>query len=50
MAFWYLERKGIPFMDIWFSFGKLPGTIDPDHYAQKLNEASAICFINLVVM
>jgi len=50
MSFWYLERSGIAFMDIWFSFGNLPDTIDPDYYAQKLNEASSIYFVNLVVM
>lgn len=50
MSFWYLERQGIPFKDLWFSFGVLPDSIDPDYYAQKLNEASSIYFVNLVVM
>ncbi len=42
MAFWYLERNGIPFRDLCFSFGNLPDTIDSDYYNQKLNEASSI--------
>ena len=50
MAFWYLQRQGIPFRDIWFSFGDLPSTIDPGFYAQQLNVASSIYFVNLVVM
>ncbi|KAK0727570.1 hypothetical protein B0T26DRAFT_738235 [Lasiosphaeria miniovina] len=50
MAYWYLERNGIAFSDIWFSFGNLPDTIDPDYYAQKLNEASSVYFVTLVVM
>ncbi|EEY16343.1 calcium-transporting ATPase [Verticillium alfalfae VaMs.102] len=50
MAFWYLERNGIHFSDLWFSFGVLPDTIDKDFYAQKLNVASSIYFVNLVVM
>lgn len=50
MSYWYLQRKGIPFSDIWFSFGKLPDTIDPDYYQARLNEASSIYFVNLVVM
>ncbi|RBQ79736.1 hypothetical protein VDGD_02927 [Verticillium dahliae] len=50
MAFWYLERNGIHFSDLWFSFGVLPDTIDEDFYAQKLNVASSIYFVNLVVM
>lgn len=50
MSYWYLERNGIKFSDIWFSFGKLPDTIDQDYYQQKLNIASSIYFVNLVVM
>lgn len=50
MSFWYLERNGIPFSTIWFSFGKIPDSIDPDYYTQKLYEASSIYFVNLVVM
>ncbi|KAK0636109.1 hypothetical protein B0T17DRAFT_482038 [Bombardia bombarda] len=50
MSFWYLERNGISFGTLWFSFGNLPESIDPDFYAQKLNEASSIYFVNLVVM
>ncbi|OBR04367.1 Na+/H+/K+ antiporter P-type ATPase [Colletotrichum higginsianum IMI 349063] len=50
MSYWYLERNGIKFSDIWFSFGNLPSTIDPDYYQQKLNIASSIYFVNLVVM
>ena len=50
MSYWYLERNGIPFKDLWFSFGALPDYIDPDYYNQKLIEASSIYFVNLVVM
>ncbi|KND90695.1 Sodium/potassium-transporting ATPase subunit alpha-1 [Tolypocladium ophioglossoides CBS 100239] len=50
MSFWYLQRNGIPFRDLWFSFGVLPSYIDPDYYNQKLTEASSIYFVNLVVM
>ncbi|KAK3984747.1 hypothetical protein QBC44DRAFT_336401 [Cladorrhinum sp. PSN332] len=50
MSYWYLERNGIPFSTIWFSFGQLPETISPEFYAQKLNEASSIYFVTLVVI
>lgn len=50
MSYWYLERNGIKFSDIWFSFGKLPDHIDQDYYQAKLNIASSIYFVNLVVM
>ncbi|KAK2049021.1 Na,H/K antiporter P-type ATPase [Colletotrichum somersetense] len=50
MSYWYLERKGIKFSDIWFSFGNLPADIDPNYYQQQLNIASSIYFVNLVVM
>ncbi|KAK3937704.1 putative type IIC NA+/K+/H+-transporting ATPase [Diplogelasinospora grovesii] len=52
MAFWYLERNGIPFNALWFGFGsgQLTDEISPDLYQQRLNEASSIYFVTLVVM
>lgn len=50
MAYWYLQRQGIPFSDLWFKFGAVPPHIDEAFYTARLNEASSIYFINLVVM
>jgi len=50
MAFWYLQRSGIPFSSMWFSYVSTPDGIDPDYYLARTNEASSIYFINLVVM
>ncbi|RFU30423.1 hypothetical protein B7463_g5908, partial [Scytalidium lignicola] len=50
MSYWYLERSGISFSDLWFQYGSLPDTIDPNYAAARLNEASSIYFVNLVVM
>lgn len=50
MSYWYLERNGIPFKDLWFGYGALPEGLDQDYVTAKLNEASSIHFINLVVM
>jgi sodium/potassium-transporting ATPase subunit alpha len=50
MAYWYLQRNGIAFSDLWFGYGNLPATIDSDYYTKKVNEASSIYFVNLVVM
>ncbi|KAJ5369674.1 uncharacterized protein N7496_005766 [Penicillium cataractarum] len=50
MAFWYLQRNGIPFSDLWFKFGEIPAGIDVDFYNARVNEASSIYFINLVIM
>ncbi|KAK2014604.1 Na,H/K antiporter P-type ATPase [Colletotrichum eremochloae] len=50
MSYWYLERQGIKFSEIWFSFGNLPSNVDPNFYQQQLNIASSIYFVNLVVM
>lgn len=50
MAYWYLQRNGIPFGALWLSFGRLPASMDPDYYKRKLAEASSIYFVNLVVM
>jgi sodium/potassium-transporting ATPase subunit alpha len=50
MAFWYLQRQGIPFTEIWFSFGSSPKSVSSDYYSKHLNVASSIYFVNLVVM
>lgn len=50
MSYWYLERAGIPFSTQWFSFGNLPGNIDPNYYTQQLYVASSVYFVTLVVM
>jgi sodium/potassium-transporting ATPase subunit alpha len=50
MSFWYLERNGIHFRDLWFAFGAIPQGVDEDYYLSKVNEASSIYFVNLVVM
>ncbi|KAK9358121.1 hypothetical protein V1504DRAFT_306765 [Lipomyces starkeyi] len=50
MSYWYLQRKGIPFSTLWLGFGAIPDGISFEYYTQKLNEASSIYFVNLVVM
>ena len=50
MSYWYLQRSGIPFTDLWFKYGSLPEGIDPDYASARLAEASSIYFVNLVVM
>lgn len=50
MSDWYLQRCGIPFSDLWFGYGSLPDSIDVEYAAARLNEASSIYFVNLVVM
>lgn len=50
MAYWYAQRNGVRFSDLWFGFGTVPSTISQDRYTQVLNEASSVYFINLVVM
>jgi len=50
MSYWYLERSGISFNNLWFQYGSLPDTIDPDFATSRLNEAPSIYFVNLVVM
>jgi sodium/potassium-transporting ATPase subunit alpha len=49
MAFWYLQRNGIMFSELTLSFGNVPN-VDPDFLTSKVNEASSIYFITLVVM
>ncbi|EPE34198.1 Calcium ATPase, transmembrane M [Glarea lozoyensis ATCC 20868] len=50
MAFWYLQRNGLPFGMFWFKYGELPEGVDQDFVNQKLVEASSVYFVNLVVM
>lgn len=50
MSYWYLQKNGIGFGDLWFKYGSLPPTIEQEYANQKLAEASSIYFVNLVVM
>lgn len=50
MSYWYLQRSGISFGDLWFQYGSLPASIDQDYANARLAEASSIYFVNLVVM
>jgi sodium/potassium-transporting ATPase subunit alpha len=52
MSYWYLQRKGLTFGSLWFSFGSIPtpeGQTDDDVTAH-LTVASSVYFITLVVM
>lgn len=50
MAFWQVERRGIPFTAIWLKFGNYDSQYDPDYIAEVFNEASSIYFVTLVIM
>lgn len=50
MSYWYLQRNGIAFSNLWFGYGAVPSTVDQDFYNSRLNEASSVYFVNLVVM
>jgi sodium/potassium-transporting ATPase subunit alpha len=50
MSYWYAQRHGLAFSDLWFGFGAVPSSITAERYTAVLNEASSIYFVNLVVM
>ena len=50
MSYWYLQRSGIAFSDLWFKYGAPVPGLDADYVSQRFNEASSIYFVNLVVM
>ncbi|KAJ2973346.1 hypothetical protein NQ176_g6662 [Zarea fungicola] len=50
LSYWYLQRNGIAFKDLWFSFGAIPTNVTEDYYNAKLAEASSVYFVSLVVM
>ncbi|KAL3479009.1 hypothetical protein BJX99DRAFT_268860 [Aspergillus californicus] len=50
MAFWYMQRKGIPFSATVLHYGDMDSQYDQDYVTQVANEASSIYFVNLVFM
>ncbi|SPO23940.1 probable K, P-type ATPase (mediates high-affinity potassium or sodium uptake) [Ustilago trichophora] len=50
MAFWYMERHGVPFSDMWLTYGAgKVQTNNPDLFNEVLNGANAVYFFNLVI-
>jgi sodium/potassium-transporting ATPase subunit alpha len=50
MAFWHMQRRGIPFTAMWLKFGDYDAQYDPVYIAQVSNAAFSIYFVTLVVM
>lgn len=50
MAFWHMQRKGVPFTALWLKFGDLDHQYDPDYVTAVANEASSVYFVTLVIM
>ncbi|KAF2192214.1 calcium ATPase [Zopfia rhizophila CBS 207.26] len=50
MAFWYIERRGIPFGALWLKYGDPDPKYDADYVTAVTNEASSVYFVTLVVM
>ncbi|KAJ4990386.1 h k atpase alpha [Stagonosporopsis vannaccii] len=50
MAFWYLETQGIPFNAMWLKYGEYDEPFTADFINEKVNTASSIYFVTLVVM
>ena len=50
MAFWAIEREGVPFSVIWFSFGNYSSEYDPNMLNNAFNIGNSVYFVNLVVM
>ncbi|KAL2827955.1 hypothetical protein BDW59DRAFT_53274 [Aspergillus cavernicola] len=50
MAFWYMQRRGIPFSAMVLHYGDMDSQYDPDYVTKVANEASSIYFVNLVFM
>ena len=50
MSYWYAQRSGLAFSDLWFGFGEVPAGMSEDRYNFILHTASSVYFVNLVVM
>ncbi|KAJ9120086.1 hypothetical protein QFC22_002984 [Naganishia vaughanmartiniae] len=49
MAFWYLQRRGVPFKHIVLAYGGWKGGLDNDFVAEQVNYAQSVYFFTLVV-
>lgn len=51
MAFWHMDRNGLPFSAIWLRYGAPDETIyDPELATRIINEGSSVYFVTLVIM
>lgn len=50
MSYWYCQRNGLYFSDLWFKFGEVPAHMTVDRYNRILMTASSIYFANLIIM
>lgn len=50
MSYWYAQRQGLSFGNLWFGFGEIPSGMTKAEETSILNTASSIYFVNLVVM
>ncbi|KAK3067368.1 hypothetical protein LTR53_015804 [Teratosphaeriaceae sp. CCFEE 6253] len=50
VSYWYCQRQGLTFGQLWFSFTSTPDGMPLDEVTAILNTASSIYFVNLVVM
>ena len=50
MSFWWLEKQGVPFTAMWLKYGAYQPPFTADYINEKVNTASSIYFVTLVVM
>jgi sodium/potassium-transporting ATPase subunit alpha len=50
MAFWVIQREGVPFSVLWLSFGSYPPEYDIDAVNKAINVGSSVYFVNVVIM
>jgi sodium/potassium-transporting ATPase subunit alpha len=50
MSYWYMQRKGIPFGEMFLKYGAMPDGFDTDSYNEIINVGSSIYFVTIVVM
>lgn len=50
MSFWWMQRQGVPFSDMWFKYGGGQfQTNDPNRFNEILYQANAVYFFTLVI-
>lgn len=50
MAFWWIQRQGIPFTAMWLKFGNYDPQYSTERITQLTSQGSSIYFVTLVIM
>ncbi|KAE8235806.1 hypothetical protein A4X06_0g9750, partial [Tilletia controversa] len=51
MAFWDVQKRGVPFSDMWLKYsGGVIATTQPDFYAETINKGQSVFYFTAIIM